>query len=72
MLHSYLKGSPHVDLVDVEEDTARMQEIRTAMIDRRHDTVNVSRGWLRVDDHHWLPSSNVQISFTDIPKTRYR
>ncbi|KAK4309369.1 hypothetical protein Pmani_018995 [Petrolisthes manimaculis] len=68
---SYFSGSPHIDLVDVEEDTPKMHDIRTSMIDRRHDTVNVTRGWLRVDDHHWLANSNVQISFTAIPKTRY-
>ncbi|KAK8396776.1 hypothetical protein O3P69_005025 [Scylla paramamosain] len=67
---SYLSGPPHIDLLDVEEDTEIMTLIRDGMITGKSETVQIP-GKIRIDDHHHIPHNEIQFSYTPIPNTPY-
>ncbi|MPC20683.1 Voltage-dependent calcium channel subunit alpha-2/delta-2 [Portunus trituberculatus] len=67
---SYLSAPPHIDLLDVEEDTEIMTLIRDDMITGKSETVQIP-GKIRIDDHHHIQHNEIQFSYTPIPNTPY-
>ncbi|XP_050732998.1 voltage-dependent calcium channel subunit alpha-2/delta-2-like isoform X2 [Eriocheir sinensis] len=67
---SYLSAPPHIDLLDLEEDTMSMESLRTLLIERKEETMQVL-GKIRIDDHHHIVHNEIQFAYTPIKKTPY-
>ncbi|KAK7066042.1 hypothetical protein SK128_019723, partial [Halocaridina rubra] len=67
---SYLLGPPHIDLMDVEEDSKTMQHIRNSMVQGKSDT-NIIPGKLHIDDSHRVLYSEIQYDYVPIHNATY-
>ncbi|KAG0724738.1 Voltage-dependent calcium channel subunit alpha-2/delta-1 [Chionoecetes opilio] len=67
---SYLSSPPHIDLLDVEEDTQSTALIRDNMIARKSETVQIM-GKIRIDENHHILHNGTQFSFAPIQNTPY-
>lgn len=65
------QAPPHIDLLDLEEDTMSMESLRTLLIERKEETMQVL-GKIRIDDHHHIVHNEIQFAYTPIKKTPYR
>ncbi|XP_069979919.1 voltage-dependent calcium channel subunit alpha-2/delta-1 isoform X2 [Penaeus vannamei] len=67
---SYLLGPPHVDLLDVEEETNETVFIRKRMANETAGSESVL-GKIRIDDSHSVVYSTIQYTWTPITDTTY-
>lgn len=65
------QAPPHVDILDLEEDTLSLNSIRTHLVERKSETVQVA-GKIRIDEHHHIAHNETQFAYTPIHKTPYR